>query len=117
MHRCAISAIDAEPPFIALCMGLSFFGILGSLTLSDLVVVAISCDIVATGPVALRGTCTGKGGSSFSFLLVVSMGSASRFPNNLYPKKLLVTTQYELLHYDYLICRTGCLFSFSTYLI
>ena len=38
---CAIVAIDAEPPFIALCIGLSFFGILGSLTLSNPAVMAI----------------------------------------------------------------------------
>ena len=98
MHRCAISAIDAEPPFIALCMGLSFFGIPGSLTLGDPVVVAISRDIVATDPVALRGTCTGSGGSSFSFPLAVSTGSALRFPNNLYPKKLLLLLSAHSVH-------------------
>ena len=98
MHHCAISAIDAEPLFIALCMGLSFFGIPGSLTLGDPVVVAISRDIIATGPVALRGTCTVKGGSSFSFPLAVSTGSASRFPNNLYPKKLLLLLSARSVH-------------------
>ena len=106
MHHCAISAIDTEPPFIALCIGLSLFGILGSLTLGDLVVMAISCDVIAMGPVATRGTCTGVGGSSFSLFLAVSMGSASCFPRNLYPKKLLLLLSAHSVHAWYLLTST-----------
>ena len=90
MHHCMISAIDAEPPFITLCIGLSFFGILGNLTLGNPVVLAISHGIIATPLVTTGGTCTGVGGSSFSLALAVSMGSALCFPSNLYPNVMFL---------------------------